>query len=426
MRCAVLTLALAAATPLFADLNSDDGGSPRLLLTAQQLKRLGRDRARKTERWTNLEYRINSVPESPERGFELALYYAITNDDKAGIAAVQWAQDHPGEARQVALVADWCRDKFTEPQRRQLLTAALNESRKRAGPAAQPQAPLEPRYYRDLLFLRTLLEPTFPGGYETWWNSVIDILARREGTWLSDPVQVYALCEIIEVVRENTRIDLRSDHLTVFQNLPSEYLLSLHPRQLETPSWQMRAAALALIGIDPNLASAQYVQGWAMEDPRVIREGPGVAYEFLWANPYLPGLSFYNLDPWAYDPHAGLLYARSSWEPDSCWIRISASGEGAGQSGSVAEENCPADWRNGPFEAGHLRLLPFQAGCLDVPKDPGALSVNALVYLAWGLKPNAKIFWMESKKTITTQADPAGMLRIPMKGEEKICVAKAR
>ena len=366
---------------LCASLQAESGGSPKLLLTAQQLKRLGRDRARNTERWTNFENRINSSPDSPERGFELALYHAITHDDKAGVAAVQWALDHSGEARQVALVSDWCADKFTEPQRRQLLTAALKASLAQAGPgAARTVAGLDPLHYRDLLFLQVVLDPSFPTSYETWWNSVVDILAKRDGVWLSDPEQVYALCEILEVVRENARIDLRADHLVAFQNLPSEYLLSLHPKQLERPTWQIRAAALALIGIDPNLASAQYVQGWAMEDSRVMREGQGVAYEFLWADPYLPGLSYYNLDPWAYDADAGLLYARTTWEPDSCWIRISAAAARPGQTGAVAEENCPAGWRERPFEAGHLTLLPFQAGCLDVPKVPKATGANGPVF----------------------------------------------
>lgn len=426
-QCAVLILVLAAATPLCANLQADHDASPKLLLTAQQLKRLSRDRARKTERWTNFESRINSSPESPQRGFELALYYAITHDENAGVAAVQWAQDHPSEARQVALVTDWCADKFKEPQRRQLLTAALKASQAQAGRgAAQSMAGLDPLHYRDLLFLQTVLGPSFPSSNETWWNSVVDILARRDGTWLSDPEQVYALCEILEVVRENTRIDLRADHLAAFQNLPSEYLLSVHPRQLEKPSWQMRTAALALIGIDPNLASAQYVQGWAMEDPRVIREGPGIAYELLWADPYLPGLSFHNLDPWAYDPDAGLLYARTTWEPDSCWIRISAAAANPEQTGTVADENCPAGWREKPLEAGHLTLLPFRAGCLEVPKVPKLLGANAPVFLAWGLKPNTRITFVEAKKTTSTHADRAGMLRIPMNGEEKICVAKTR
>ncbi len=415
-----MILASATVIPLCAADQAGSEGSPKLLLTAQQLKRLGRERTRKTERWTNFENRINSSPESPERGFELALYYAITRDEEAGRRAIEWALDHPGEVRQVALVADWCADKFTESQHRQLFAAASKAN------LSQPVAGLDPLRYRDLLFLQTVVGPSFPPSYEAWWNSIVDVLAKRDNTWLSDPPQLYALCEILEVVRENTRVDLRADHLAAFQNLPSEYLLSLHPRQLEKPTWQMRAAALALIGIDPNLASAQYVQGWAMEDPRVMREGPGVAYEFFWADPYLPGLSFYNLDPWAYDADAGLLYARIDWEPDSCWIRISAAGASPDQTGAVAEENCPADWREKPFEAGHLTLFPFHGGCLDLPKVPKSMGANGPSFLAWGMKPNTKITTTEAKKTTFTHADRAGMLRISTNAEEKICVAKGR
>src|SRR5438270_2219228 len=54
---------------------------PRLLLTPKRLKRLQRDRERQTERWINFEKRVNAVPDSPERGFELALYFAVTHDE---------------------------------------------------------------------------------------------------------------------------------------------------------------------------------------------------------------------------------------------------------------------------------------------------------------------------------------------------------
>ena len=158
--------------------------------------------------------------------------------------------------------------------------------------------------------------------------------AWRGGTGLAeDPQQLYALCEIFEVVRENTATICDADHLQVFENLPSEYLLSLHPSATGQADMAGSSGGAWPYGIDPNLASAQFVQGWAMEDPRVIREGPGIAFEFLWADPYLPGLSFYNLDPWATIRMPDLLYARTSWEPDSCWIRISAVRDESGAKG---------------------------------------------------------------------------------------------
>ena len=64
---------------------------PKLLLTSKLSKRLMRDRERNTPRWVNFENRVKSVPDSSERGFELALYFAITKDASRGHEAVAWA-----------------------------------------------------------------------------------------------------------------------------------------------------------------------------------------------------------------------------------------------------------------------------------------------------------------------------------------------
>jgi hypothetical protein len=80
------------------------------LLTAQRLKRLKRDQERQTPRWLNFEERVKNVPDSPERGFELALYYAVTGDKERAQEAIKWAKAHRSECRQVALILDWCRD----------------------------------------------------------------------------------------------------------------------------------------------------------------------------------------------------------------------------------------------------------------------------------------------------------------------------
>ena len=86
---------------------SGSGSYTRLLLTPKLLRRLQRDRQRQTVRWQNFEQRVETVPDSPERGFELALYYAITHDQQRGREAVQWAVAHPCERRQLDLALDW-------------------------------------------------------------------------------------------------------------------------------------------------------------------------------------------------------------------------------------------------------------------------------------------------------------------------------
>ncbi len=92
------------------------GDTPKLLLTAQRLRRLERDRERQTVRWVNFENRVNTVPDSPERGFELALYYAVTHDEKRGREAVDWALAQKYGSRQVALILDWCRELISPEQ----------------------------------------------------------------------------------------------------------------------------------------------------------------------------------------------------------------------------------------------------------------------------------------------------------------------
>jgi hypothetical protein len=157
-----------------------------------------------------------------------------------------------------------------------------------------------------------------------------------------------------------------------------------------------------------------------MEDARVLRQGEGVAYEYLWANPYLPGVSYYNLDPWSYDPESAVLYARSSWDLNACWIRLDASG--------IAEQNCPEGWREKPFAAGHLDLIPFHGGCFEVPgrpkeESPGDTAPRTI--MLWGLPPKARMTYKQEGKTISRLADNAGLFVVPENREERVCLAGA-
>jgi hypothetical protein len=295
--------------------------------------------------------------------------------------------------------------------------AAIFDAANDRGLKARPEFP-EPSRYRDVLFLNIARNGVPPPDLQVWWEHTMAQVKDRGWDWLYKPEELYALAEIIIAVRESTRTDLRSNDGQQFEFLPTQFLLSLHPAQVEAPSWQMRAAALALVDMDPNLTSSQFLQGWAMEDTRVMRSGRGVAYEFLWANPYLPGVSYYNLDPWSYDPDAGVLYARSSWDKDSCWIRLDATG--------VADENCTAGWREHPFEAGRLNLIPFAGGCLDVPRSPEpGNGLPAKTLILWGLPPGARFTYRVDNQTISRNADHAGLFLVPINGEDRICPAGA-
>jgi len=417
--------ALLAACPSLTPLGAQNPlaaqkAAPRLLLSASHLRRLERDRQRQTERWINLSQRVAATADSPERGFELALVYTVTHEEATAEEAIRWAASHPLEYRQIALIADWCRDRLPAAERQTILDAAWERATKAPAELSVPSPERSPELgrYRDVVFLSIARSGVPPPDLEKWWDRTMTQANNRGTAWLYEPEELYALAEIIIAVRESTRTDLRSGSSRRFEILPTQFLLSLHPAQVEAPSWQTRAAALALVEVDPNLTSSQFLQAWAMEDARVIRSGPGVAYEYLWANPYLPGVSYYNLDPWSYDPDAGVLYARSSWDKDSCWIRWDAAG--------VAEENCPAGWREHPFESGHLSVIPFAGGCLDVPRPSEAGSGPAAkTVIVSGLPPGARLTYKLDNQVISRYADGSGLLLVPINGEDRICPAGA-
>jgi hypothetical protein len=172
----------------------------------------------------------------------------------------------------------------------------------------------------------------------------------------------------------------------------------------------MHAAALALVAIDPNLPSSQFLQSWALEDTQTIREGPGVAYELLWADPYLPGVGYQNMETWVDDDH-GHLFARASWEPDSCWIEISANG--------IDQENCPPNWQSETVNFGHLTLIPMIDRCVDIPHIANR---NDLV-LVWRLKADEKITHGKGKDQHAAEANAAGIWHPGANIEGRACIS---
>ncbi len=57
-----------------------------------------------------------------------------------------------------------------------------------------------------------------------------------------------------------------------------------------------------------------------MHDNFMMRGTFGVTYEFLWANPYQPGLSYYLTPLVFHDDLFGRLFIRSSWEENAKWL----------------------------------------------------------------------------------------------------------
>jgi hypothetical protein len=83
--------------------------APRLLLAAQRLRLLQRERERQSMRWQQFDALVAGAAAMPEPGFGGALYYRVAKDPGAGKKAVDWAlSDGAQDLRQLALVFDWC------------------------------------------------------------------------------------------------------------------------------------------------------------------------------------------------------------------------------------------------------------------------------------------------------------------------------
>ncbi len=72
-----------------------------------------------------------------------------------------------------------------------------------------------------------------------------------------------------------------------------------------------------------------------------------------------------------------------------------------------------------PIVFGHLTLVPVT--------QPLALSRRIVpqteVTILWKLQPRHSFSFLENKKIVTAEADPAGMWRVPGNVEGKICIA---
>ena len=385
---------------LWGHLAQDLPVGPKLLLTPQRLRRLERDRERQTVRWTNFESRVKTAPDSPERGFELALYYAVTHDEEKGRAAIEWAMAHRCETRQVALIVDWCKPSASSGQLSRMGAPTCGQ--------ATPQSSMEE--LRDEAFHRiTNGNDQDPVAMEHFKP----LLSQFEKEVTPSAEDVYALCELIDGVRGANHVDLRETQAEFFAHLPTQFLLGMKPQQVDGPSWRARIAGQILVAIDPNLQESQFLQGWAMEQREMISEGEGVAYEFLWGNPYLPGVSYQNLDPWVYYEADARLFARTDWTTESCWVSISPNQARALQ--------CPPGWRTQPMKFGHLTLIPALTQCFPVP----SLAINGDAVVVWGLKPGQKLTFRGDDKQQSRNADAAGMIRIPVQVQGKVCAGKS-
>ncbi len=147
------------------------------------------------------------------------------------------------------------------------------------------------------------------------------------------------LMELLHAIRDNTNVDFRESYGAFFKDFPIDHLLSYYPAAWPAPENDYyigatrkpgdpdlraaalsRAADLAMVAYDVNAPEMLVLQGWLMHDKFMLRGALGVPYEFLWANPYEPGLSYYHVPLIYYNADFGRLFIRSSWDENALWF----------------------------------------------------------------------------------------------------------
>lgn len=311
---------------------------PRLLMNPRRLRLLRRERERKTIRWEQFNTLVASKADLPERGFALALYHLATEDAAYGKQAVQWALGPATDVRQLALVFDWCHAAMTESQSKALESKLLQGLQREKGITV---ASARSRLMAAIALadhVKDVPEQTVKSTFQEWWlgRMVPAITKNRNALALTD---AYPLMEILHLFQDNLKFDMRDNARAYFKDFPTHRIISYYPATFPAsdnlyriPMYSglgepnlaeatlSRAADLAIVAFDTNALEHQFVQGWLIQDRYIMRGPYGITYEFLWANPYQPGLSYHHMAKQFHDPKSGLLYLRSSWEEDAIWL----------------------------------------------------------------------------------------------------------
>jgi hypothetical protein len=320
---------------------------PRLWLDARRLRLLRREQDRKSIRWQHLQALREAGEAFPEEPLVLALEYQVTGSEDSARRAAAWALERsgraetpdPAELRLLAIVFDWCYAVISEQDRR---TLAQRMARGVAAAAGQPGWPafagrvlagiaLADDWEESEAALTNAFE-------EAWRKKLLPDLERGRG--LETPADRVALLEFCHASRDNLNLDPWDQARRFFRQFPVYLLLQYYPRpvsvegqrfhQPSAPLGQKldpvrqgelgRLAELLTSAYETNSVETQFLQGWLTHDTYRLQRPSGAPYEFLWMNPYQPGLSYYSAPLVLHDEVGGTLLARSSWDDDAAWI----------------------------------------------------------------------------------------------------------
>lgn len=399
--------------------------APRLFLRPQRLRLLRRERERKSLRWEPFRTLMAGGARMPEPGFAWALYGIVTGEPEPTRKAIEWAAAANGSVRDVALVYDWCRPAMTPAQAK-----AIEGKLARAAQSADPKVTSA----RDRVLAAIavadanpeLSEKTLKRVAREWWPAVArDLEAGKPAVTRND---TYALFELLHAFRDNLNVDLRTGAPHFFKALPADYLLCNYPppypaaeNEYRIPAFPgpaepdpdkaalARAAGLAMVAYDNNATESQFLQGWLLQDRFLMRGPLGIAYEFMWANPYQPGLPYFRFPLTHHDPRDGHLFIRSSWEEDALWFGVVEGQMQLFSDGKMTLLNPKLN--QAPIEMGSSMVVvgaPPVRFNVETGEEPGTAFVV-------GLKPRTRYnIEVDDEELSDGVTDSAGTLPLPV------------
>jgi hypothetical protein len=404
--------------------------APRLLLTPQRLRLLQRERERQSPRWEQFDALISGGAPMAEPGFAWALYYQVTRQASAAKQAIDWALGNTTDLRQLALVFDWCGPALT-PAQSDRLAAKIQTAL--AKPAVTSISDVRGQNAR--VFAAIALADRLPDQgnaligeiVQKWWRALI-MPQLAAGRAVLPREQRYALYEMLHVLRDNVKIDLRESAASYFKDLPLAHMTGHYPapfagaeNEFLVPVYlhdgdpdpadaaMSRAAALAMVAYDTNAPDSQLLQGWLMRDRFIMRGSLGSVYEFLWANPYQPGLNYDHAPLVFHEPYSGEVFARTSWDEDATWIGY-------------------FDGRLQLFQSGRLQTLrqgaavsPVQVGTATITSAPAKDSAkfrlaNETLFVLGLASRSEYAVEIDDQELEFLDTDAGGTLSVPVSG----------
>jgi len=307
---------------------------PRLFLDADRLKRLARDAARETDRWKRVRQQVQSGAATPERPVALALSYQLEGEEAACTQAVELIREAdpagPHPLRQSALVFDWCYPVIDGATRAQLAARLVEGAR---------NAPATAEGARDAALALIAVSGDADGSEavlgqvlrDSWEAKLLPEL--KAGGLVDRGASLVALLELSHALRYNLDRDLWAEAPEAFRALPLARILGYLPETVDSSEGKLRRYALTsgdlaqeavlgriaemlLVGYENSSRPAQFLQGWLRNDTYTLKGPYGALYEFLWINPYLPGLAPASAPKWTFDPVRSRIFARR----DDRWI----------------------------------------------------------------------------------------------------------